>query len=108
MNKRNKKTQVANKLRAKFSVLMVEYIMTWYSVVRKSSIGDKFLKNRVRIYYERLRLAKWIRDMDINRQNKSITVYVYPDTVGLLIGIRGETVNKLSESMGWTINIRGR
>ena len=34
-NNKKKESQVVNKLQPKFSVLMVEYIMTWFDLIKK-------------------------------------------------------------------------
>jgi len=82
--------------------------MTWTQVIKKSSIGDKVLKTRIRIFYERLRFTKYIKNMNINRDNKTITISVYPQVVGLMIGRRGKTANELGERLGgWEIKIIG-
>lgn len=82
--------------------------MSWFKSIKKSPFGDKVIKNRVRIFYTKLKLDKYIRNIDIDRENKTITIAAYPQVAGLMIGRRGKIANELGERLGgWEIKIIG-
>jgi ribosomal protein S3 len=81
-------------------------IITWTQIIKKSSFGDKVIKNRVRIFYTKLKLDKYIRNIDIDRENKTITISAYPQVAGLMIGRRGKNAKELGERLGgWTVTV---
>ena len=83
--------------------------MTWEEVVKNDSIADKVLKNIVRIFYEKARLDDKIKRMEINRDNNTITLIVFPRMTGLFLGRRGQTRDALERRLKrWKVMIEER
>ena len=87
--------------------------MTWKSVI-KYRVGDEIIKNRVKIYYDELMdrfgrkrpISKWIKEIDLDRGTRSITISVYQGTAALFIGRRGETAKRIGNVLGgWEIKV---
>jgi len=80
--------------------------MKWREIMKTDSIGDKVLKNIVRIFYEKSRLDDKIKRMEIDRKNSTITLIVFPKMTSLFVGRRGQTVNALERRLKrWKVNI---
>ena len=83
--------------------------MTWEEVVKNDSIADKVLKNIVRIFYEKARLDDKIKRMEIDRNNSTITLIVFPRMTGLFVGERGQTIDALERRLKrWKVMIEER
>ena len=73
--------------------------ISWEEIIKNDSIADKVLKNIVRIFYEKSRLDDKIKRMEIDRNNNTITLIVFPKMTSLFVGIRGQTLNDLERKL---------
>lgn len=84
-------------------------MISWEEIVKVDFIGDELLKNIVRIFYEKLRLYDKIKRMEIDRNNNTITLIVFPKMTSLFVGRRGQTLNDLERKLKrWKVNIEER